>query len=707
MSLLRRAALGGLLATALLPASATAAPPSSCPKQGPDTTGLIGSTQVVTGTFSQAMQGSYVMVPFDVPSGTTQVRVRYCWSNPSGASNTLDLGIYQPRVSGDTVWGPHEFRGWGGSSHPDVAISPQGFSTSAQYLSAPKGYVPGRTTRGFDPGPIPSGKWAVELGVAAVSPPPATPSAGVDWRVEIDLSNDPSFATTPYSKAPYDSAPAKSAAGWYAGDFHVHGEHSSLGDATMKNIFDYGFKPKASGGAGLDFISLTDYVTNSAWGEIGRYQPDYPGKLIIPSTEVITYHGHAGNQASGVDPNREVADYRTGPIYEMTGPNAYGQVRAARPPSTIFDTVHADGGFTVVNHPRIYPPSVPGFAASCRGCYWGYSDADTDFSKVDAIELFNSAEILTPDPKVDTNAPNPFNADAITYWQHAMSLGHHIAAVSGSDDHHGDFTEGSASKPGIGSAYVGAPATMVYAPTLSVAGIEQGVKAGHTYVKPLGVGGPDLSLTAAQAGSSAPPAMMGDSITGNAVQITASTSNATTGKGQTLEIRRDNAIVASALLTGPSRTLTIPANVSGRYNVVVERTSKVIEALSSPIYVTATAPPPPVTQPPPSASHRPALRLRYTALTDRLIRNIRHLRFRFRLYDNRQRLHHVVIFVRRGGTRGRYHGKSPAFGITRKRHVSVHLRRGQRLRRGGYVAILLAHDARGRLVRVVTPFRLR
>jgi hypothetical protein len=583
MSPLRRVATGLAVAltAALAPGAAQAAPPASCPNPGPATAGVT-TTQVFTGSFSRALAGSYVMVPFDVPAGTTQVRVRYCWDKPennTAVSHTLDLGIYEPLKAGDTVWGVPEFRGWGGSSHPDVALSDQGFSTQAQYLAAPKAYIPGRTTRGFEPGPIPAGRWAAELGVAAVLPPPDDATGEVGWRVEVELSNAAAYAdaATAYAKAPYDSTPARTGAGWYAGDFHVHSEHSALGNAPISQILDYAFGP-----AGLDFTALSDYVTDSAWGEIGRYQPQHPGKLVIPSSEVVTYHGHLGNQASG-----RVVDYRTGPIEEYTGGTATDAVtplRAARPPSTIFDQIHAGGGFTIINHPRIFPPTSAALEAFCRGCYWNYSDADTDFSKVDGIELFNSAEDIA-----GVNAPNPFNADAVTYWQHAMSLGHRIAAVGGSDDHQGGAGSGPTYAP------VGTPATMVYADELSVAGIERGVKAGHTYVKPLGVTGPSLSLTAKdQAPGGAGPVMMGDAITGSAVRISAQAAGARFDKGQVLELQRDGTTVASATLTGPTASLTYDATQSGRYNLVVERASHVIEALSSPIYVTVGPATPPV-----------------------------------------------------------------------------------------------------------------
>src|SRR5262249_351058 len=106
----------------------------------------IRPTQVITGEFSSELQGSYVMVPFEVPPHTTAVRVKYCWDDPEGPTvgnqrHTIDLGLWDARPKHGT-WGPKRFRGWGGSSHPDVTVSPQGFSSEADYLARPKGSVP-------------------------------------------------------------------------------------------------------------------------------------------------------------------------------------------------------------------------------------------------------------------------------------------------------------------------------------------------------------------------------------------------------------------------------------------------------------------------------------------------------------------------------------------------------------------------------------
>src|SRR3954469_6928573 len=392
--------LPGLLLLLALPSAARAeGAPAACPGDP------IAVDQVITGEFDTSLQGSYVLVPFDVPQGVTSVRVKYCFDQPAAPSppnlrHTLDLGLYETRSGAAPGFGEQNFRGWGGLSHPGVTGTPQGFSTEAEYRAKPKGHVPGRTTRGYRPGPIPPGQWAAELGVAAVvSQADGDADGKVAWRVEVERSSDPAFAAQPYQPAKYNERPAKGA-GWYSGDLHVHAEHSALGDASMTDVFDYAFGP-----ARLDFVTLTDYVTDSAWGEIGRYQPAHKGKLIGRSSEVITYRGHTNNQVS-----KRYVDYRTGPVYERGADGALKRVREPSPPRNIFAKVQASGGWTQVNHPTIFPSSTPGFANICRGCPWDYSDAETDWKRVNAME------VDTGPAAFGGTSPNPFVATAISKW---------------------------------------------------------------------------------------------------------------------------------------------------------------------------------------------------------------------------------------------------------------------------------------------------
>ena len=248
------------------PSAARAAAPASCGLPGPD--------QAVTGSFEAARQGSFVFVPFDVPAGATQVRVAYCWGRSQGTGDhTLDLGVYQTRGDAGRPWGRADFRGWGGSGYRDVTITAQGFSSAAQYEADPKAYVPGRTTRSFVPGPIPAGRWAAELGLANIDP---TDLGGVGYRVEVKYYRDRAFAATPYRRPPRNPAPVRADTAWYAGDFHVHAEHSGDARASFAKTLGYAFRARSAGGPGLDFVALTDHNTGTGWPEEDRLRGEYP-----------------------------------------------------------------------------------------------------------------------------------------------------------------------------------------------------------------------------------------------------------------------------------------------------------------------------------------------------------------------------------------------------------------------------------------------
>jgi hypothetical protein len=525
------------------------------------------------------------MLPFDVPAGTTAIRVKYCHDQPelappgSPARHTLDLGVYEPKQDPPRTWGVPEFRGWGGSSHPDVTVSPEGFSTEAQYTADPRIDPPGKTTRAFRPGPIPVGEWAVELGVASVVSQ-GDADGKVGWRVEIDLSDDPAFATEPYQPADYEERAAKSDPAWYAGDFHVHAEHSAYGDATMTETFDHAFGSLAEGKAGLDFITLSDYVSGSAWGEIGRFQDDYPGKLIGRSAEVITYRGHVNNHNSAT-----VVDYREGRIYERASDGALTQVRGPQDASAIFGQIRAAGGYTQINHPTIFPSSVPIFAALCRGCPWDYTDAETDYSKVDAIEIATGPPGLRQPPNP---GPNPFTVTAIEFWEDKLGKGHRIAAVGSSDSHNAGRTPNPATQAPIGTA-----TTVVFAEELSEEGLKQGVEAGHTYVKVFGNDAPDLRFEARVVGSSAPPAIMGDTVRADEVDFVARVlgggpSFDSFGPFQLIVFKDGETPVQTVPVTSDDFSLAFKSSGPGRYRLQLQRGSA-IEAVSSPIYVEPAA----------------------------------------------------------------------------------------------------------------------
>jgi hypothetical protein len=558
---------------------------------------------VISGEFSKSDEGSYVMLPFDVPAGTDAVRLKYCHDQPQtpdpGGLNahTLDLGIYESRDSPSEVWGEEEFRGWGGSSRPDVTVSPEGD------FDPPNPVGTDKTTVGYVPGPIPEGEWAAELGVAAVGQESPAEDGVANWRVEIDLIDDSGFSDQPYQPALYDTTPVDPRPGWYSGDFHVHARHSNPGDATMREAFSYAFcpdpdlgslcaDPSAQPGAGLDFITLSDYVTTRHWSEIGHFQADYPGKLIVRSAEVITYRGHVNNHGS-VD----FADYRTGRIREAALQGAdtaqtvgsLDRVRSPRPASAIFDEIHAAGGWTQINHPETFPSEVPTFGNLCRGCSWEYADSQTGYSKVDAIEIATGPAGLQEDPEP---GPNPFTPLAIQFWENAIDVGglnsNHIAAVGSSDSHNAGQSNPTQSP-------IGQATTVVRANELSERGIRRGVRAGHTYVRIWGNDGPELRFTATGAGRGNRRAIMGDTVKANEVNLSARVDLTRAREA------RPGAYVLFVLRNGdPFRgpiplpddaddedSFDFPSSGPGRYRLQVERTvtgARSIEAVSSPIY---------------------------------------------------------------------------------------------------------------------------
>lgn len=553
--------------------------------------------RVITGGFARGVEGSYVMVPFDVPAGTDALRVKYCHDQPLLATvpgtdqvnkHTLDMGVYEPRAAGDAVWDEDEFRGWGGSSRKDVTLSPEG---SIDPDPAPVNTT--ETTVGYRPGPIATGQWAVELGVAAVGIELPTEDDRVRWRVEIDYIDDAAYADDPYVPIPYDRMPANPEPGWYSGDFHVHARNSAPGDATMRETFDYAFAPFGEG-AGLDFITLSDYVTDRSWGEIGAFQGDYPGKLIVRSSEVITYRGHVNNHGGG-----EYVDYRTGPIYEgrlTGGPGTERQlagidlVRNAQPASRILTDIREGGGWNQLNHVETFPSEVPTFGNLCRGCSWEYSDAETDYSRVDSIEVATGPaglEVGELDP-----GPNPFTPLALLFYEHALDANgknrNRIAAVGSSDSHNA----GGADNP-LTQAPIGTAQTVVRADELSEHGIAEGVAEQHTYTKMWGSDGPDLRFEATAPGL-AEPAIMGDTVAAPRATLTASVlglnrARAARGGVYTLFIVRDGLpLLSLPMLLGDRFDFSFASlGAPSRYSLWVLRlgAGAAVEAVSSPIWV--------------------------------------------------------------------------------------------------------------------------
>ena len=302
----------------------------------------------------------------------------------------------------------------------------------------------------------------------------------------------------------------------------------------MREAFDYGFRSLASGGAGLDFVSLTDHNTDSAWGEIGFFQRDYPGKLIIRGAEVTTFRGHMMNHGSG-----RYVDHRTGAVYEGTiaGGRLTGLTlrRPARGASEILREVKRAGGFTQVNHPTIFPSEIPAFANLCRGCSWSYPPEQTGYGSVDGIE------VATGPAGFSGQGPNPFTVTAIDFFEQRLAAGFQVAALGVSDSHDAGEVSGPTSSP------IGTGSTAVLADELSEPGIECGIEAGRTYAKVTGAAGPDLRFEARPPGWRRAPAVFGDTVRAGTANFTA---RVLRGAGRTLLVYRDGSVIESVPVVG-------------------------------------------------------------------------------------------------------------------------------------------------------------
>ena len=239
--------------------------------------------------------------------------------------------------------------------------------------------------------------------------------------------------------------------------------------------------------------------------------------------------------------------------------------RAAQPASRILRGVRRAGGFTQINHPTIFPASNPLFALLCRGCSWEYSGRETDFPLVDAIEVNTG-------PQRIGEAPNPFTATAIDFYERALRAGATAAAVASSDSHHAGDTPGGATQSPLG---VGA--TAVYARELSERGVRCAVQAGHTYAKLGGPRGPDLRLRARAPGARR-RAIFGDAVRGRRLTLVARAPGASAAS--VLQLVRNGRVIRTG-----RRKLRHTAKRSGRYGLRLVR-GTITEAVGTPVSFT-------------------------------------------------------------------------------------------------------------------------
>lgn len=244
---------------------------------------------------------------------------------------------------------------------------------------------------------------------------------GLSYELTVTLTyGEPGEVRTPRTPVYPPSRARGRGRAWYRGDCHLHSWHSD-GRRTPAEI------AALARAAGLDFINSSEHNTHSAHAHWADAAGD--DLLVLLGEEVTTRNGHV--VALGVDPGTFV-DWR----YRARD-NRFG--RFAR-------QIRRAGGLVVPAHPH----------ATCIGCAWKFG-----FGEADAVEVWNGP--YTPDDEV-----------ALADWDGML-----VASVR----------EGRAWVPAMGSSdahrdpdVIGLPQTVVLADDLTREAIQEGIRAGRSYV---------------------------------------------------------------------------------------------------------------------------------------------------------------------------------------------------------------------------------
>ncbi len=353
----------------------------------------------------------YLALPFEVPPGTSRLRIDLTYEplyveQPKGIGNLVCVGLYDPQG----------FRGnqHNGANHKAIEVGPQG------------------ATPGFRPGPLPAGRWTLELQTFLV-----LPGAPLDYRVEVRLEERalaPRPSPTAGAAAPWEAPAIRPGPGWYRGDLHTHTVHSD-GSQSVAELLAMARQ------CGLDFVALTDHNTVTQ-----LLDPALAGcheLAIIPGMELTTYYGHA--LALGTT---AWIDWRTGHARRTMG-QALAEIRGL-------------GGLAVLAHLAALGDPA------CTGCAWLYTDQMP--GAMQALEVWNG-----PWFEVGTNSPNTFHI-----WLEWLQAGHRIPATAGTDVH---GPEQYAKRPAF---------NVVYARELSAPALLEGIAQGHVMLS----AGPEVYLEA-------------------------------------------------------------------------------------------------------------------------------------------------------------------------------------------------------------------
>lgn len=389
---------------------------------------------VLSGVVSDQDRATTRDLTFDVPPGTAQVRVAFSFEGRDRGI-AINLGVTDPQ----------RFRGWGGGTKYAFTIG-EAFATPS-----------------FLPGPIPAGRWKLTLSVPSIRNGDRSRWSAQIWFSRFSNLDEVSFSP----------APIRTGTGWYRGDLH---SHSGQSDARCRSLAgrEAGCPPfltfQEAAAHDLDFIALTDHNVTSHFIEMGYLQPHFDTLLLLPGRELTTRDGHAN----------------------LLGYMGFLDTEIGRPNTPTVDAMlaaaHATGGFLTINH-----PSRP-TGEDCLGCGW--APQDTDYSKVDAIEVVNGGSTI--ETLGDREAAV---MKQVRYWEALLNRGYRLVGVAGSDNH--DAIQYRGQSPIGPQASIGSLATVVHADDLSQGAVLRGLRSGRVFVDLAEGKGRILDLSARSTGGSA------------------------------------------------------------------------------------------------------------------------------------------------------------------------------------------------------------
>lgn len=249
-------------------------------------------THVLAGTLYPATLEPYAYLPFELPEGTTRLLLRFAHDK----GNVIDLGVFDPRMTGQRYPATQGFRGWSGGARDHFFIS----ETEA--------------TPGYLAGDLLPGTWFVMLGLYQVK------AQGCTYRIEITFETGLQEVAQKVETLMH--MPRHTGAGWYCGDLHTHTHHSDA-EGSLHDLI------RAAEARGLEYLAVTDHNTVSHHQALERLETPL---LLIPGQEVTTRRGHAN-------------------VWGETGWLDFRLTHDADVPKLI-KCVHERGGLVSLNHPK-------------------------------------------------------------------------------------------------------------------------------------------------------------------------------------------------------------------------------------------------------------------------------------------------------------------------------------------------------------------